>query len=111
MRSVVVVLPASMCAMIPMLRVRASGNSLMMGMLLSSRARRSWSGVTARRSAGRRPAATAPALPAVVSEGLVGLRHLVRVLPALDRGADSVGGVQQLVGQAQCHGLFPALAG
>src|ERR1700722_8132853 len=28
MRSVVVVLPASMCAMIPMLRVLASGNSL-----------------------------------------------------------------------------------
>src|SRR4029078_3173657 len=31
MRSVVVVLPASMWAMIPMLRVRASGNSLMTG--------------------------------------------------------------------------------
>ena len=36
-------------------------------------------------------------LPAVVREGLVGLGHLVRVLAPLDRGTETVAGVEQLV--------------
>jgi hypothetical protein len=44
-------------------------------------------------------------------EGLVGLRHLVRVLTALDAGAKAVAGVEQLVHQPLGHRLLPALAG
>src|SRR5258708_31977363 len=48
-------------------------------------------------------------LPAVVSEGLVGLGHLVHVLAPLDRRADGVGGVENLIGQALGHGLLATL--
>ena len=57
------------------------------------------------RGAGRR----GPSLPAVVGEGLVGLRHLVEVLTALGRGPDAVGRVADLVGQALGHRLLAAL--
>src|SRR6202035_3918024 len=48
-------------------------------------------------------------LPAVMRESLVGLRHLVRVLTALDAGAKAVAGVEQLVHQPLGHRLLPAL--
>src|SRR5438105_2082239 len=110
-----------MWAMIPMLRVRASGNSRMTGasaMICSQgvavRRERSRGEVGARRrTAGRgRPAATnkGTGLPAVVGERLVALGHLVHVFPALHRGADAVRGVHQLVGEASRHGLLPPLA-
>src|SRR5438046_8971802 len=52
-----------------------------------------------------------PPLPAVVREGLVGLRHPVDVVLALV-GAALLGlGVEQLVGQALGHRLLAALAG
>src|ERR687889_115358 len=44
--------------------------------------------------------------PAVVSEGLVGLGHLVGVLALLHRGTEAVGGVEDLVHQALVHGLL-----
>src|SRR4051812_39698674 len=47
-------------------------------------------------------------LPAVMREGLVGLRHLVGVLASLDRGAEAVARVQQLVLQTLDHGLLAA---
>nr|AHE14890.1 hypothetical protein asmbl_2 [uncultured bacterium] len=47
------------------------------------------------------------ALPAVVREGLVRLGHLVGVLAALDRGTQTVAGVEQLVHQALGHRLLP----
>src|SRR5690606_12101841 len=47
-------------------------------------------------------------LPAVVGEGLVGLRHLVGVLTSLDSGAKTVAGVDQLVHQTFGHGLLTA---
>src|SRR5690606_28190253 len=47
-------------------------------------------------------------LPVVVGESLVGLRHLVRVLAALDAGAEPVAGVHQLVEQTLRHGLLTA---
>src|SRR4051812_17451537 len=106
MRSVVVVLPASMCAMIPMLRVLASWASLLA--ITSPLRFGPCSG------AGDRPVhpwaagASGRASPAVVRECLVRLGHLVGVLAALDRGTQTVAGVEQLVHEALGHRLLPA---
>src|SRR5512132_3974776 len=86
MRSVTVVLPASMWAMIPMLRVRAS---------------ETW----------RVMARVGPGLPLEMAEGLVGLGHLVGVLAPLDRGAQAVRCVHELGGELLAHALPAALAG
>ena len=50
-------------------------------------------------------------LPAVVSEGLVGLSHLVGVLATLDGSAETVGGIEDLVGETLGHGLLTTGAG
>src|SRR3990172_3453566 len=50
-------------------------------------------------------------LPAVVGEGLVGLRHLVDILATLEGGALTCGGVEDLVGETLGHRVFAALAG
>src|SRR5215469_7828002 len=50
-------------------------------------------------------------LPAVVGEGLVGLRHAVRVLALAHGSATVLRGVHQLVRQAKCHGLLATVAG
>src|SRR4051794_11249434 len=57
-------------------------------------------------------AASAPrrALPAVVRKGLVGLRHAVDVVLALERAALLGGGVHQLVGEPLGHRLLAAVA-
>src|SRR5258706_1534932 len=86
MRSVTVVLPASMWAMIPMLRVRASGT---------------W----------RVTAAICPGLPLEMAEGLVGLGHLVGVLATLDGGAKPVRCIHELGSELLAHALAVALAG
>src|SRR5665213_2154291 len=86
MRSVVVVLPASMCAMMPMLRTFSRGYSRAVISLQ-----------------------TFFYLPAIVGEGLVGLSHLGHVLTALDSRTDTVAGVDNLVGQTVGHGLFATL--
>src|SRR5699024_9828603 len=44
--------------------------------------------------------------PAVVSEGPVGLGHLVSVLAALDSGTEAVGGVEDLVHQTLGHAVL-----
>src|SRR6202035_2979764 len=93
MRSVVVVLPASMCAMIPMLRTLARSAAVMVATFRSS------------------SLMLVLVLPAVMREGLVGLRHLVRVLAALDAGAKAVAGVEHLVHQPLGHRLLAARAG
>src|SRR3954454_22913395 len=49
-------------------------------------------------------------LPAVVREGLVGLRHPVDVVLALERPALLVEGVQNLVSELRAHPLLAALA-
>src|ERR1039458_5881747 len=82
MRSVVVVLPASMCAMMPMLRTLSSWNSL--GMI--------------------------EGLPAVVRERAVGLGHLMGVLALLERDALFLAGRQQLVREPYCHRFSSFLA-
>src|SRR3954469_7290372 len=103
MRSVVVVLPASMCAMIPMLRVLASWAALAITYSSSF-----GSACGFRGSPGLPPAAGADerASPAVVREGLVGLGHLVRVLAPLHGGTQTVARVEQLVHEALGHRLL-----
>src|ERR1700757_1236214 len=97
MRSVVVVLPASICAMIPMLRTLARSTAVWVATLNPrSRKSRFWSALR---------------LPAVVGEGLVGLRHLVGILAPLYAGAEAVAGVEQLVHEPLGHGLLPAVPG
>src|SRR6476661_10913404 len=49
-------------------------------------------------------------LPAVVGEGLVGLRHLVRVLAPLHGGTEAVARVEQLVHEALGHRLLTTAA-
>src|SRR5665213_2487255 len=86
MRSVVVVLPASMCAMMPMLRTFSRGYSRAVISLQ-----------------------TFFYLPAIVGEGLVGLSLLGHVLTALDGRPHTVGGVDDLVSQTVGHGLLATL--
>src|SRR5688572_8544471 len=105
MRSVVVVLPASMCAMMPMLR------TLLRSVVMST-ATESLSpleelvggGGGAPRGAPRRS-------PAVVGEGLVGLGHLVGVLALLHSGTEAVGGVEDLVHEPLGHRLLTTVRG
>src|SRR5579885_2068624 len=117
MRSVVVVLPASMCAMMPMLRtlvrsVRTSSAnvialiSLVAEVLLCDpfRPREVCRPLEA---SGRHTSLS----PAVVREGLVGLGHLVGVLATLHRGAEAVGRVEDLVHEALGHRLLATLTG
>src|SRR3954464_968495 len=107
MRSVVVVLPASMCAMIPMLRVLASWAALAItysSSFLSACGFRGRPGFPPAAGAGERMS------PAVVREGLVRLGHLVRVLATLHSGTEAVARVEQLVHQALGHRLLAAAA-
>src|SRR3954470_689999 len=105
MRSVVVVLPASMCAMIPMLRVLASWAALAITYSSSF-----GSACGFRGSPGLPPAAGADERlsPAVVREGLVRLGHLVRVLAPLHGGTEAVARIEQLVHEALGHRLLAA---
>src|SRR5579871_2192274 len=52
-----------------------------------------------------------PELPAVVREGLVRLRHAMRILALAHRGAAILYGIHQLMGEPECHGLLAAIAG
>src|SRR6478672_5479509 len=101
MRSVVVVLPASICAMIPMLRTLSRAFVATVASS-SSQCFKRWvrclpdvqrAAHIQRRTGVRysRPALLQQ-LPAVVREGLVRLGHLVRVLTPLDRCAEAIGG-------------------
>src|SRR5690606_33363120 len=108
----------SMCAMMPMLRtfvrsVRTSCATVSLSAWSCSSSCAEGAGVGgARRPDGRARHTLSPARsPAVVREGLVGLGHLVRVLAALDRGAEAVAGVEDLVHQALGHRLLATLPG
>src|SRR6476659_2138467 len=87
MRSVVVVLPASMCAMIPMLRTRSSPMRDAVVLISLS------------------------VLPAIVGEGLVGLRHPVDVVLFLVSAALLVERVHQLACQLVAHVLLAPVPG
>src|SRR3954451_17603331 len=113
MRSVVVVLPASMWAMIPMLRVLASWalvSAMSLLLLLQSTCGMSVRGCRGSPDLPLAAGAAGPALPAVVREGLVRLGHLVGVLAALDCRSETVARIEQLVHQALGHRLLPARA-
>src|ERR1700752_4511199 len=84
MRSVVVVLPASMWAMIPMFRTRSSPTGVATALILR--------------------------LPAVVREGLVGLRHPVDVVLLLVRATLLVQRVHELAGELRRHALLAPVA-
>src|SRR3954454_23502774 len=126
MRSVVVVLPASMCAMMPMLRtlLRSVVMSTAMSVVTSlggyvlvargrvpDRAVGEHETVVSCSTGCLSPAARAARSPAVVGEGLVRLGHLVGVLALLHRGTEAVGGVEDLVHQPLGHRLLAAVLG
>src|SRR5436189_255611 len=92
-----------MCAMMPMFRVfsseycRSTSRPCFLDSVVSARYMRSGG------SACGPPLGSALRLPAIVSERLVGLRHLVRVLALLHGGAAVVRGVEQLGGKLLGH--------
>src|ERR1700751_1931269 len=83
--------------MIPMLRTLARSTPVWVA-TLNPRSRKSWFWSAVR-------------LPAVVGEGLVGLRHLVGVLAPFHAGAQAVARVQQLVHEPLGHVLLPPVPG
>src|SRR2546422_8174997 len=92
-----------MCAMMPMFRVfsseycRSTSRPCFLDSVVSARYMRRGG------SACGPPLGSALRLPAIVSERLVGLRHLVRVLALLHGGAAGVCGVEQLGGGLLRH--------
>src|ERR1039458_7293046 len=98
MRSVVVVLPASMCAMIPMFRQRFRGTvrATVSYLSLCKAAPCGHSNSVQTGWANSPPCSLNSALPAVVGEGLVGLGHAMNVFLLLHRGTATIRGVQQL---------------
>src|SRR2546427_12507719 len=92
-----------MCAMMPMFRVfsseycRSTSRPCFLDSVVSARYMRRGG------SACGPPLGSALRLPAIVSERLVGLRHLMRVLALLHGGAPGVRGVRQLGGKVLGH--------
>src|ERR1700739_2312950 len=101
MRSVDVVFPASMCAMIPMLRVSSSLNALPMVPETAFFSPGPVAPVSL--------TATTHSLPPVMRERLVRLRHAMHVFLLLDRSAARVGRVNQLIRELVDHRLARAL--
>src|SRR5712692_2185610 len=101
MRSVDVVFPASMCAMIPMLRVSSSLNALPIvpEAAFFSPTRVATVSLTP----------TTHSLPAVIRERLVRFRHAVHVFLLLHRPATRIRRVNQLIRQLVHHRLARAL--
>src|SRR5690349_23467422 len=91
MRSVVVVLPASICAMMPMFLHRSNGTVL---------------GTSLRSSLG-----SLNSLPTIMCKRFVGFSHAVHIFFFLDRGTFAVGGIEQFVRELVNHTFFAAAAG
>src|SRR5579864_5552729 len=125
MRSVVVVLPASMWAMMPMFLHRSNGTVLGTALLLPSGLQTRFCHPEAtcfsspEELRAINPAllaklltrAFAASLPPVMRERLVGFRHAMYIFFLLDGGAAAIGGIQQLVAQLVNHSLFAARPG
>src|SRR5690242_17997019 len=101
MRSVVVVLPASMWAMMPMFLQRSNGTCL--GTLFLNFLALLY------------PPATAGGTdvlisisPAIMRESLVGFGHAVNIFLLLDRRAATIGCVEQLIRELVDHSFFAA---
>src|ERR1039457_2831323 len=130
MRSVVVVLPASICAAMPIFLIRSSGTNLGIKNLGSKEVRSQKSKLPlpplvpflpsnnllilnstepAREtgdSDSRLLTSGSSSLPPIMREGLIGFRHAVDVVSLLDRAAPQVGAVVQLIGQFLRHPLL-----
>src|SRR5215469_3935813 len=105
MRSVVVVLPASICAMMPMFLQRSNGTVLATVLLtLLSGAPKIASGC--RLAARCQEQLRLASLPPIMCKRLVGFRHAVHVFLLLDRRATIVGCVQQFVRELVNHAFF-----
>src|SRR5712692_10309244 len=103
MRSVDVVFPASMCAMIPILRVSSS---------LNTRPTAPAAFFSAVRFATASATMSPVFLPAIMRESLVGFGHAVHVFFFLDGPAARVGCVDQFIRELVDHGLagtFPGI--
>src|SRR5580698_9754274 len=99
MRSVVVVLPASMCAAIPMLRVHSSGNGRLgafLGEILAL------SVTTVMEGTSTADMKTSRGLPAQMGAGAIRLGHLVCIFLLLHHRARVVVGVDDL----RCQGIL-----
>src|SRR6185437_5335238 len=97
MRSVVVVLPASMWAMMPMFLQRSNGTVL---------------GTTFYSFWAPKILVSKPEIsPPVVREGFIGFRHAMHVFFFLDGRALTVGGIKQFIRQLINHALLTASAG
>src|ERR1700687_1152241 len=101
MRSVDVVFPASMCAMIPMLRVSSS---------LNTRPEPPAAFFSLVRFATASATISPISLPAIVRESLVGFGHAVHVFLFLNGAAARVGRVEQFIRELVDHGLASAFA-
>src|SRR4029077_10941736 len=110
-RSVDVVFPASMCAMIPMLRVSSSLNTLPIvpETAFFSPVRVATASLTKTTYSLPAPFSQAPLLPAVMRERLVRFRHAVHVFLLLHGPAARVRRVNQLIRELVYHGLARAL--
>src|SRR3989442_5477981 len=107
MRSVVVVLPASIWAMIPMLRVFSSEYCRSTSASLPP-----YDSLHEKRGVRLRPPLHFDlSLPAIMRERLVGLRHLVRVFSLLYSGAAVARGVEELAGELLGHAALAPTAG
>src|SRR3989442_1494491 len=100
MRSVVVVLPASMCAAMPMFLVYLRSTSCAINVYAAGCAQHAVPGTPTARLPCPKPV---PLLPAIVRECFVGLRHLVGVFPLLYRRADALSGIHELRRQLVHH--------
>src|SRR5260370_19218792 len=112
MRSVEVVLPASICAMMPILRVSAScalraisGLPRLSPLSLENHPNPLMPGLRKNQKPAER---SGDQLPAIVRKSLVGFGHAVAIFLLLHRAAASVGGVHQFLGQLVCHRLTRA---
>src|ERR1700679_2086113 len=105
MRSVAVVLPASICAMMPILRQRFRGIVRATSILPCGINRRySYNNLSPKPRPKTKTARSA--LPAIVSKGLVCFRHAVDVFLLLHRSAAAICSIQQFVRELVYHALF-----
>src|SRR3984957_906541 len=107
MRSVVVVLPASMCAMIPMFRQRFRGVVRATIYLSSASIRSRYRSIKSKTKLSTKKSFL---LPTVVREGLISFGHTVNIFLLLHRRATAVGRIEELSGQLLDHALFAASA-
>src|SRR6185503_5549865 len=98
MRSVVVVFPASMCAIIPMLRVFSSGTVLAISLSPEKK--------EAVQPPPYHQHHIAKKLPTIMRESAIGLRHSVRIFFLFNRRAAIVRRVDQFSRQFFLHRLF-----